>query len=290
MAGNALPLLLLAGGAFLLLGRKGGGGSELSAKVEALPKLAPSPTAGASSSEWTETWKKRQQSLVDVEIDIGDSGPNMDGVDGVVGSKTRAGIAEFQGKAGIPVDAKWGPITDSAMAQALIRLAQGFSVIVTTAIGSQIKTALGIKDFAEGWWSDEEEEAPPAPEEAAPPPGVTCGSNREMGVVVAKSGVGWLGYGPGSPGPGDWPSNGTDRFALEIGDIPGPRGFTWKATRASQTSSGWALTNDVQVCGEWDYIGDAGDSLYSWLKGQGVPDASARAAVSELVSWAVDWP
>lgn len=287
MAGNPLPLLLLAGGAFLLLGRKKGAPSAAAPSTEALPSFAPNPGAQTTSSAWTQTWMKRQKSLVDVGINIGDSGQNKDGVDGKPGPLTRAGISEFQGKAGIPVDGKWGPITDSAMVQALIRLAQGFSDVVTTAIGAQIKTALGIKEFVEGWWSDDEddEQAPPEPEG----PSVTCGPSREKGIAVAKSGIGWLGQPRPhpTPGPDDWPSNGTDRFALVLHDIYGDGGFTWEATRATETSTGWTLTNDVWICGEWDYIKDAGDHLYNWLRGKGVPQSSARAAVDELVGWAL---
>jgi hypothetical protein len=144
---HPLALFALAAGAFFFLGRRGSGG--------ALPVFAPDPKSGTGTQDdWSETWTRRQQALVDVGINIGSSGPKGDGVDGNPGPRTRAGVEEFQGKAGIPVDGKWGPITDAAMVKALTRLAQGFADVVTTAIGSQIKAALGIKEFVEGWWSN----------------------------------------------------------------------------------------------------------------------------------------
>jgi hypothetical protein len=159
---NPLALFALAAGAFLILGRKKG--EAAAPDTSMLPTLAPNPETKTTSS-WEKTWMKRQQSLVDVGIDIGDYGPNGDGVDGKPGPVTRSGIAEFQGKAGIPVDGKWGPITDAAMVKALARLAQGFTNVVSTVIGSQIKTAMGITEWVEGWWSGGS--TPPA---TTPPP------------------------------------------------------------------------------------------------------------------------
>lgn len=217
MAGNILPLLFIGGAAVVLSSKKkkkkkkttsapkapvsplaplpaspaapAGFRPPTYAAVDALPKVAPSPSKKASSSKWAETHKKRQQGLVDVGIDIGDSGPNKDGVDGKWGTKSKEGTAEFQEKAGIPVDGKWGPITDSAMAQALIRLAQGLADVVTTVIGAQVNSMLGVKDalegFAKGWWSDEDAEEAVIEDDLAFDP------NEEAPVIVGSETVDW---------------------------------------------------------------------------------------------------
>ncbi len=52
--------------------------------------------------------------------DIGNSGPAGDGVDGVIGPKTKAGIRGFQGDhGGLAIDGIYGPKTEAAFDEEL---------------------------------------------------------------------------------------------------------------------------------------------------------------------------
>lgn len=66
-----------------------------------------------------DTWKERQRALVELGYDLGDFGPNKDGVDGAPGDYTRDAIEAFQEAAGITVDGFWGPETERAIKAAL---------------------------------------------------------------------------------------------------------------------------------------------------------------------------
>lgn len=166
MAKNLAPILL--GGAALFMVAKGKKKKKKRAapsarpsgmpkppppeKVEALPKHAPGPSDKKAGKT---VWKKRQEALEDLGYDVGPKG-----ADGRYGKDTKAAIKKFQHDAGIAIDGVWGPITDSAIAQSLIRLAQGIADAVTPAIGSTIDSLLGaagaVREWGESWLGADE--------------------------------------------------------------------------------------------------------------------------------------
>lgn len=72
---------------------------------DAAVELAPQPMPREPRP--LETWKDRQQALVDLGYDVGPAG-----VDGLWGNDTRSAVEAFQECAGIKVDGVWGPITE----------------------------------------------------------------------------------------------------------------------------------------------------------------------------------
>ena len=63
------------------------------------------PTAGANYTD-AKTVAAVQQALVNLNYDLGKSGPKGDGVDGMFGSKTKAAINKWQSDVGIPETGK----------------------------------------------------------------------------------------------------------------------------------------------------------------------------------------
>jgi hypothetical protein len=59
--------------------------------VEGTPKMTGTPPGATEEDDMTELIEMIQQSIVDVGFDIGSTGPAGNGVDGVLGPKTKAG-------------------------------------------------------------------------------------------------------------------------------------------------------------------------------------------------------
>lgn len=59
--------------------------------------------------------KKIQQKLLDLDYELGTSGPNDDGVDGKYGGKTYKAVKDFQSKNGLSIDGVVGPNTSAAL-------------------------------------------------------------------------------------------------------------------------------------------------------------------------------
>lgn len=151
MSSNLLPLVLLGGAAVLVMKKKKKKASTTLdiVQVEGLPDMLAPPTKKKAAG--SQTWRKRQQALVDTGYDVGKSG-----VDGVPGRDTRNAIMEFQKDAGITVDGKWGPQTAAAMVQALKMAFEGLGRAAYNQIGSMLsKFASSLKSFGQGKESDD---------------------------------------------------------------------------------------------------------------------------------------
>lgn len=68
-------------------------------------ELGPAPVGNYT----LDTWKLRQAALVALGLDIGDYGPNKNGIDGKPGERTRLGIEAVERAAGLAIDGSWDP-------------------------------------------------------------------------------------------------------------------------------------------------------------------------------------
>lgn len=68
-----------------------------------------------------DTWEQRQQALVDLGYDLGEWGPNKDGVDGHPGFDTRSALEAFEGNEGLPVDGVWDDAVEKLLRETLHR-------------------------------------------------------------------------------------------------------------------------------------------------------------------------
>lgn len=147
MAGNILPIVLLGGAAVLVMKKKKKkttSSAPTVTQVEGLPPMVEPPTKAKTAG--SQTWKKRQQALVDTGYSVGKSG-----VDGKPGPATRKAIMEFQKDAGITVDAKWGPQTAAAMAQALKMAFEGLGRSAYKQIGGMLGQFVDtLRKFGQG--------------------------------------------------------------------------------------------------------------------------------------------
>jgi hypothetical protein len=66
-------------------------------------------------SEWFDTWAERQAALFDLGYNLGEYGPQKNGVDGYPGDMTRMAIELFQEDVGIEVTGLWDDVTEDAM-------------------------------------------------------------------------------------------------------------------------------------------------------------------------------
>lgn len=71
------------------------------------------------------TIEDRQRALLALGFDIGSTGKNGDGVDGIWGEICKGALIAFQDAVNINVDGRWGPKTEKAMSKALDLHSQG---------------------------------------------------------------------------------------------------------------------------------------------------------------------
>ena len=144
---SILPILLLGGAAVVVMKKKKKKSSKVSMTpvieqpVEGLPEMVAPPKKKKAGSA---TVKKRQQAL-------DDTGYNPGKIDGKMGPNTRKAIMAFQKDAGITVDARWGPETAAAMAQALKMAFEGVGRATYGQIGKMLDKFKGaFESFGRG--------------------------------------------------------------------------------------------------------------------------------------------